>query len=68
MSNNLKYTVKVGGKETVVPITYSFEAGYYVYRAPSYRITVSKTVRTSAWSEFVEKLTSAVAERQKNRL
>ena len=65
---NLKYTVRTAGKEVVVPISYTFEAGYYVYRAPSYRVSVSKAVRTTAWNEFVEKLTDAVAKSLSARL
>lgn len=68
MLTNLNYTVRTGGKEVVVPISYTFEAGYYVYRAPSYKVMVSKQIRNSAWNEFVEKLTEAVANRLKTRL
>ncbi len=68
MLTNLNYTVRTSGKEVVVPISYSFEAGYYVYRAPSYKITVSKSARTTAWNEFVDKLTEAVAKSIGNRL
>lgn len=56
----LNRTVMVQGKEYRVPITYAFEGGYYVFSAPSYKLTVSRQVRTAAWKEFDEKLTAAV--------
>lgn len=68
MLTNLNYTVRTGGKEIVVPISYTFEAGYYVYNAPSYRVKVSRPVRNAAWNEFVEKLTEAVANHLRSRL
>lgn len=67
MSTHLKYTVRVLGKEVVVPITYDHEKGYHVFRAPLYRITVSKGVRTAAWGDFVIRLTTAVTEAIKAR-
>lgn len=68
MATNLKYTVRTLGKEVVVPINYSFEAGYYVFRAPGYRITVSRPTRTAAYADFEEKLKAAVEAEIRNRL
>jgi hypothetical protein len=40
----LNRTVVVQGREYKVPITYAFEGGYYVFSAPSYKLTVSRQV------------------------
>jgi hypothetical protein len=64
----LNRTVTVGGREYKVPITYAFESGWYVFTAPSYRITVSRQVRTAAWKEFDDRLKAAVEAAAKPRL
>jgi hypothetical protein len=56
----LNRTVVVQGREYKVPITYAFEGGYYVFSAPSYKLTVSRQVRTAAWKEFDGRLKDAV--------
>lgn len=64
----LNRTVVVQGREYKVPITYAFEGGYYIFTAPSYKLTVSRQVRTAAWKEFDDKLTAAVLLGIKSRL
>jgi hypothetical protein len=64
----LNRTVIVGGREYKVPITYAFDNGWYVFTAPSYRITVSRQIRTVAWKEFDDRLKAAVETSAKTRL
>ena len=48
--------------------TYAKEGVYYVFTAPSYKVTVARGTRTVAWKEFSDKLALAVEERLKARL
>ena len=66
--SSLNSTIRVLGKEVKVPITYAKEGVYYVFTAPSYKVTVARGTRTVAWKEFSDKLALAVEERLKARL
>lgn len=64
----LNRTLMVMGREYKVPISYEREGGYYTYKAPSYKITVSRRVQAAAWKEFDAELRAAVERGIKNRL
>jgi hypothetical protein len=57
---HLKKTVRVGGKDVTVPITYEREGSYYVYAAPSYKVEVKHLNQKEAYQRFEAKLAAAV--------
>lgn len=64
----LNHTVRTASRDVRVPITYEKDGAHFVFTAPLYRLTVSRSSRTIAWKEFSETLTRLVEQRLKDRL
>lgn len=56
----VNHTVRVLGRQVVVPVTVAKEYGQTVYRAPDYNVHVSAFKAADAWSKFEAALKSAV--------
>lgn len=61
-------TLKVGGKDWTVPITYCKEGSYHVFKAPRYNVEVKHIDRQEAFKNLEINLAKAIDQFIRTRL